>query len=61
MPKRMIICLAVGDLLEVVGGAGGDLAEDDLLGGAAAERHREGVEQLAPVVRNLSSVGSEIV
>ena len=35
-----------GHLLEVVGGAGRDLAEDDLLGGAAAERHRHRVEQL---------------
>ena len=35
-----------GDLLEVVGRAGGDLAEDDLLGGAAAERHRHRVGQL---------------
>ena len=36
----------LGHLLEVVGGAGGDLAEDDLLGGAAAERHRHRVGQL---------------
>ena len=35
-----------GDLLEVVRRAGGDLAEDDLLGGAAAERHRHRVRQL---------------
>ena len=34
------------DLLEVVGRARGDLAEDDLLGGAAAERHRHRVQQL---------------
>src|SRR6478672_9323467 len=34
------------DLLEVVRGAGRDLAEDDLLGGAAAERHRHRVGQL---------------
>ena len=34
-------------LLEVVGGAGGDLAEHDLLGGAPAERHGQGVHELA--------------
>ena len=34
-------------LLEVVGGAGGDLVEHDLLGGAAAERHGERVHELA--------------
>src|SRR5581483_8234029 len=36
----------LGDLLEVIGGAGGDLAEDDLLGRAAAQGHRHGVGQL---------------
>ena len=36
----------LGHLLEVVGGAGGDLAEDDLLGGAAAQGHRHRVGQL---------------
>ena len=36
----------LGHLLEVVGGAGGDLAEDDLLRGAAAERHRHRVAEL---------------
>ena len=35
-----------GDLLEVVGRAGGDLVEDELLGGAAAQRHRHRVGQL---------------
>ncbi len=40
-PKRMIICFAdARDLLEVVRGTGRDLVEDELLGGAAAERHR---------------------
>src|SRR4051794_17740114 len=34
------------DLLEVVGGAGRDLAEDDLLRGAAAEGHRHRVVEL---------------
>ena len=34
-----------GDLLDVVGGAGGDLVEDELLGGAAAHRHRDLLEQ----------------
>src|SRR4051794_6121109 len=34
------------DLLEVVRGAGGDLAEDDLLRGTAAERHRHRVREL---------------
>src|SRR5665648_513469 len=33
-------------LLEVVGGARGDLAEDDLLGGAPAQRHGQGVHEL---------------
>src|SRR5262245_1110723 len=33
----------LGHLLEVVRGAGGDLAEDDLLGGAPAEGHRHRV------------------
>src|SRR4249919_1454093 len=33
-------------LFQVVGGAGGDLAEDDLLGGAPAEGHRHRVGQL---------------
>src|SRR3954471_19077036 len=36
----------LGHLLEVVGGAGGDLAEDDLLRGAAAQGHRHRVGQL---------------
>ncbi|GBD46607.1 hypothetical protein HRbin41_01435 [bacterium HR41] len=36
----------VRDLLEVVGGAGGDLAEDELLGGTATERHRHRVLEL---------------
>ena len=36
----------VGDALEVVRGAGGDRAEDDLLGHAAAEQHGHVVEQL---------------
>ena len=40
MPKRMTICLAVGDLLEVVRRTGRDLAEDELLGDTATERHR---------------------
>src|SRR4029450_14027110 len=34
--------------LEVVVGAGGYLAVDDLLGGAAAQEHRDAVLQLAP-------------
>ena len=34
------------DLLEVVGGARGDLGEDDLLGGAAAKGHRHRVVEL---------------
>ena len=34
-----------GDLLEVVRGAGRDLVEDELLRGAAAERHRELLHQ----------------
>src|SRR3954452_2997342 len=36
----------LGHLLEVVRSAGGDLAEDDLLGGAAAQGHRHRVVQL---------------
>ena len=36
----------VGHALEVVGGAGGDRAEHDLLGHASAEQHRHVVEQL---------------
>ena len=48
MPKRMIIAFDVaGDLLEVVGRAGRDLVEDELLGRAAAERHRQVVHQRA--------------
>ena len=38
----------LGDLLEVVGGAGRDLVEDDLLGRATAERHRHRVGELGP-------------
>ena len=34
-----------GDLLEIVGRAGGDLVEDELLRGAPAERHRELLHQ----------------
>ena len=37
----------VGDLLEVVRGAGRDLVEHELLGGAAAERHRHLIHQRA--------------
>ena len=36
----------VGHALEIVGGAGGDRAEDELLGRAAAEQHRHHVDQL---------------
>ena len=50
-----------GDLLEVVGGAGGDLAEHDLLGGAAAQRHRHRVAQLRTRGEELVLGGSEIV
>jgi hypothetical protein len=50
-----------GDLLEVVRGARGDLAEDDLLGGAAAEVIAIESCSSARVVRNLSSIGMEIV
>ena len=46
---RVVVDHRVGDLgdaLEVVGGAGRDRAEDDLLGDAAAEQHGHVVEQL---------------
>ena len=49
------------DLLDVVRRAGRDLAEDDLLGGAAAERHRHRVRELRARRRKRSSVGIEIV
>src|SRR6201747_968663 len=44
-PHHHLLC-RLGHLFEVVGGAGGDLAEDDLLGGAAAQGHRHRVGQL---------------
>ena len=40
-----------GHPLEVVGGAGGDLVEDDLFGRTAAERHSQLLHQLGRVVR----------
>ena len=43
----------LGDLFEVVGGAGSDLAEDDLLGGAATKRHRHRVGQLSAASQEL--------
>ena len=47
MPQRPTIWRAIcGQLLDVGLGAGVDLAEDDLLGGAAAERDLDLREQL---------------
>ena len=48
-------------LLEVVGGAGGDLAEHDLLGGAAAEGHGQRVHELLLGGEELVLGGQEIV
>lgn len=50
--------LSVGglrDLLQVVLSAGGDLAEEDLLGHAASQHHAHPVEQLLSAVQVLLS------
>jgi hypothetical protein len=49
------------DPLDVVRSARGDLVEDELLGGAATERHRHLVHQRALGRQVASSAGSEIV
>jgi hypothetical protein len=46
-PHDHLLC-GRGDLLEIVRGTGGDLVEDELLGGTAAEGHRHRLGELGP-------------